>query len=87
MPKLGNLRLFLVKPMKIFWVLGVIIVLISWQKVDCFEGLNVTEMVAYDEQKYGWVLDNKPLMVGLTLISSAAAKGAGILFISIFFIS
>lgn len=68
--------------MKIFWVLCVVIVFVSWEKVDCFQGLNVTEV--YDGQKNGWF--NKPLMVGLTLIPGAAAKGAGMFFISIIFI-
>lgn len=68
-----NKAKFLSLPMKIFWVFCFFMVfVISQQKVDGFEGLNVTEV--YEEQKNGWF--NRPLMVGLTLIPSAAAKGA-----------
>ncbi|CAO2838337.1 unnamed protein product [Amaranthus hypochondriacus] len=70
---MGNLRFI---PMKLhfFWVIAIfsIIVFISLQKVESFEGLNVTEV--YDAQAYG--LFDKPLMVGLTLIPWAATKGA-----------
>ncbi|OVA16600.1 Pectinacetylesterase [Macleaya cordata] len=70
--------------MKVSWVLGFvgfIIVLISnrWgvEGFD-FEDLNVTEVVSssYVEEGYGGGAFSNPLMVGLTLIQGAAAKGA-----------
>ena len=80
---MGNLR-FMPMKMDFFWVIAIfsIIVFVSLQKVESFEGLNVTEV--YDAQAYGFF--DKPLMVGLTLIPWAATKGAGIilLFICLF---
>lgn len=55
------------------WLLG----LVSSKWVDGFEDLNVTEQHYYD-QSYGVSYASKPLLVGLTLINGAAAKGAGI---------
>ncbi|KAJ8444088.1 hypothetical protein Cgig2_025089 [Carnegiea gigantea] len=59
-------------PMNLSWVLVVVMLSMFHENVDGFEGLNVTEV--YEEEKYGWI--NRPLMVGLTLIPEAAAKGA-----------
>lgn len=58
--------------MNLSWVLVVVMLSMFHENVDGFEGLNVTEV--YEEEKYGWI--NRPLMVGLTLIPEAAAKGA-----------
>lgn len=55
------------------WLLG----LVSSKWIDGFEDLNVTEQHFYD-QSYGVSYASKPLLVGLTLINGAAAKGAGI---------
>lgn len=57
--------------MKVLWAFVVVqFVLGRW--VDGFEDLNVTELFSY-------VGVARPLMVPLTLIPGAAAKGAGIL--------
>ncbi|KAL4643355.1 hypothetical protein ACB092_02G086300 [Castanea dentata] len=53
------------------WLLG----LVSSKWIDGFEDLNVTEQHFYD-QSYGVSYASKPLLVGLTLINGAAAKGA-----------
>lgn len=55
------------------WLLG----LVSSKWIDGFEDLNVTELHYYD-QSYGVSYASQPLLVGLTLINGAAAKGAGI---------
>lgn len=53
------------------WAIGFMgFVLCKW--VSGFEGLNVTEV--YNMEAYGW--SSSPLLVGLTLIQGAAAKGA-----------
>ncbi|KAJ4955491.1 hypothetical protein NE237_012274 [Protea cynaroides] len=57
--------------MKLLWVFGLVgFVLSRW--VVCFEDLNVTEV--YHAESYG--VSSSPLMVGLSLIEGAAAKGA-----------
>ncbi|XP_030974191.1 pectin acetylesterase 10-like isoform X3 [Quercus lobata] len=53
------------------WLLGSV----SSKWIDGFEDLNVTEQHYYD-QSYGVSYASKPLLVGLTLINGAAAKGA-----------
>ncbi|KAK7855103.1 pectin acetylesterase 10 [Quercus suber] len=54
------------------WLLG----LVSSKWIDGFDDLNVTEQHYYYDQSYGVSYASKPLLVGLTLINGAAAKGA-----------
>ncbi|XP_077222733.1 pectin acetylesterase 12-like [Tasmannia lanceolata] len=56
--------------MKFLWVFVFVVGLSRW--VDCFEDLNVTEVLPL--VSYG--VSSNPLMVGLTLIHGAGAKGA-----------
>lgn len=61
---------------KLNWAYGIMCLLFC-QWVDGFQDLNAT---MYDENVESYLISGtKPLMVGLTLINGAAAKGAGIL--------
>lgn len=65
------------EPMKIFWILG-FLGLFSGRLVQGFDGfLNETDVVEAAP---------KPLLVDLTLIQSAADKGAGIVCFSLIYL-
>lgn len=56
------------------WVFGFMgLVIVKW--VEGFENTTVTDIMQYGR---GRGFYNRPLLVGLTLINGAAAKGAGI---------
>lgn len=59
--------------MKLLWVFG-FIGLVIVKGVQGFDNTNVTEI----QYASGRGFYNRPLLVGLTLINGAAAKGAGI---------
>lgn len=65
------------KDQKLIWVFVVVELLWS-HSVHGLEGLNVTEMID-EAEGYGYGANRRPLMVGLSLIYGAAAKGAGLL--------
>jgi hypothetical protein len=56
------------------WSVG----LVSCEWIDGFLDVNVTEQHYYAQSYYGVSSATSPLLVGLTLINGAAAKGAGI---------
>lgn len=62
---------------KLLWV-GVVIALVFSKWVDAFEDyhFNETELSALELHEAS-LIGRSPLLVGLTLIQSAAAKGAG----------